>query len=160
MSASTVKKASRFLSLVLRHDPARAGIVLDAAGWTPVPDLLAALARRGMAITFDDLVHIVETNDKRRFAFNPDRSLIRASQGHSLPVDLGYGDRAPPETLYHGTVARFLPAIRAQGLVPGQRHDVHLSPDADTARRVGARRGDPVVLRVDAGAMHRDGFAF
>ena len=42
----------------------------------------------------------------------------------------------------------------------GRRHHVHLSGDERTARRVGRRRGRPVVLVVEAGRMHADGRAF
>jgi putative RNA 2'-phosphotransferase len=102
----------------------------------------------------------VARNDKQRFALDPTGTRIRASQGHSVAVDLGYAATRPPDVLFHGTVERFLPAILAEGLRPGNRHAVHLSPDPETARRVGARRGDPVVLRVDAAALAADGARF
>jgi len=151
---------SKKLSYVLRHRPDSIGIALDAAGWVSVDTLLAALARSGTALTRADLERIVETNDKKRFAFNADLSLIRAVQGHSTPVTLGHPVAVPPELLYHGTVERFLADILRDGLKPGARHDVHLSPDEATAQRVGARRGRPVILVVRAGEMHRDGHVF
>jgi putative RNA 2'-phosphotransferase len=102
----------------------------------------------------------VDTNDKQRFAFDVSGELIRANQGHSVQVDLQLDEREPPETLYHGTVERFLPSILEVGLVRGNRHHVHLSKDVDTANKVGARRGKPVILQVDAGRLHRDGHKF
>ena len=153
-------KTSKFLSLVLRHRPERIGIELDEAGWTPVEALLEAMARHGKPLTRAQLIDVVERNDKRRFAFNEDLSLIRANQGHSVAVALGYEQKVPPARLYHGTVARVLPSIREQGLLRGERHHVHLSVDAETARTVGARRGRPVILTIDAARMHSDGCAF
>jgi putative RNA 2'-phosphotransferase len=155
-----VVRVSKRLSYVLRHRPDSVGLALDEAGWADVDVLLAALAAHGLPLSRAELEHVVATNDKRRFAFDGAGARIRASQGHSVPVALGYAAEPPPAVLFHGTVERHLPAIRAEGLRPGGRHAVHLSPDADTARRVGARRGRPVVLRVDAAAMAADGVAF
>ncbi|MFI8166876.1 RNA 2'-phosphotransferase [Streptomyces sp. NPDC085931] len=151
-------KVSKYLSKHLRHQPERIGIALDEAGWVEIDTLIAAAAAHGFGFTREELNHVVATNDKRRFAVDGTR--IRASQGHSIDVDLGLPPAEPPAWLYHGTVARHLDAIRAEGLRPMDRHAVHLSPDRETATRVGARRGRPVVLTVDAGAMHRDGHVF
>jgi putative RNA 2'-phosphotransferase len=150
-----VVRLSKRLSYVLRHAPSSAGLTLDDAGWVDVDELLAALH-----LTREELERVVATNDKRRFAFDETGMRIRASQGHSVAVDLGYAVQQPPSVLFHGTVERYLPAILAEGLRPGRRHAVHLSPDAETARRVGARRGRPVVLRVDAGGLAADGARF
>ncbi|MFF4958021.1 RNA 2'-phosphotransferase [Streptomyces sp. NPDC001222] len=151
-------KVSKYLSKHLRHQPERIGLTLDQGGWVEIDALLAAAASHGFRITRTELDHVVATNDKRRFAIEGTR--IRASQGHSVDVELGLPQATPPAYLYHGTVARHLDAIRAEGLRPMNRHDVHLSPDRGTATRVGARRGRPVVLTVDADAMHRDGHVF
>ncbi|MEV8226209.1 RNA 2'-phosphotransferase [Streptomyces sp. NPDC079167] len=151
-------KVSKYLSKHLRHEPDRIGISLDPNGWVPVDELLRACADHGLALTRDDLDHVVAVNDKQRFTVEGDR--IRANQGHSVRVDLGLPPAEPPAYLYHGTVARVLGTIRAEGLRPMNRHHVHLSPDRETAVRVGARRGAPVVLTVDAGAMHRAGHLF
>jgi putative RNA 2'-phosphotransferase len=126
----------------------------------PVDDLLAAAEKNGFLISYDELVECVETNDKQRYAFDVSGELIRANQGHSVEVDLQLEEREPPETLFHGTVERFLPSILEAGLVRGKRHHVHLSKDVETARKVGSRRGKPVILTVDAGRMHRDGHRF
>ncbi len=151
-------KVSKYLSKHLRHQPERIGLTLDEGGWVEIDTLLAAAAAHGFGITRDELDHVVAANDKKRFAIEGTR--IRASQGHSIDVDLGLPPATPPAYLYHGTVAHNLDTIRREGLRPMNRHDVHLSPDRETATRVGARRGRPVVLAVDAGAMHRDGHLF
>ncbi|GGZ23971.1 putative RNA 2'-phosphotransferase [Streptomyces poonensis] len=151
-------KVSKYLAKHLRHQPGRIGLTLDAGGWVDIGDLIEAAATHGFRFTRAELDHVVATNDKRRFAVEGTR--IRASQGHTVEVDLGLSPAVPPPYLYHGTVASCLDAIRAEGLRPMSRHDVHLSPDRDTATRVGARRGRPVVLSVDAAAMHRDGHVF
>ncbi len=151
-------KVSKYLSKHLRHQPERIGLALDEGGWVEIDMLIAAAAAHGFRFTRDELDHVVATNDKRRFAVDGTR--IRASQGHSVEVDLGLEPAPPPAHLYHGTVARHLDAIRAEGLRPMNRHDVHLSPDHETALRVGSRRGRPIVLTVDSAAMHRDGHVF
>jgi putative RNA 2'-phosphotransferase len=155
-----VVRVSKRLSYVLRHRPESIGLTLDAAGWVDVDALLAALASSGLLLARADLKHVVATNDKQRFAFDATGTRIRASQGHSVEVGLGYSPETPPDVLFHGTVERFLPAILAEGLRPGKRHAVHLSPDVATARAVGARRGSPVVLRVDAAGLAAAAVAF
>jgi putative RNA 2'-phosphotransferase len=156
MSRST----SKFLSLILRHDPAKVGIVLDDAGWTDVAALLSALAAHGHAITRDELGEIVRTSDKQRFALSPDGARIRANQGHSVDVELDLPVASPPARLFHGTVADFLDPIRAMGLIKGSRHHVHMSADTETATKVGGRRGKPVILVVRAEAMGEAGHVF
>ncbi|MET8839221.1 RNA 2'-phosphotransferase [Streptomyces rubiginosohelvolus] len=151
-------KVSKYLSKHLRHQPERIGITLDENGWVGVETLLSAAALHGFTISRAELDHVVTVNDKRRFTVDGDR--IRANQGHTVAVDLNLPPAEPPAYLYHGTVARVMDAIRAEGLRPMTRHHVHLSPDRETATRVGARRGRPLVLTVDAGAMHRAGHVF
>jgi putative RNA 2'-phosphotransferase len=151
---------SKFLAKHLRHAPEALGLTLQPGGWVSVDDLLAASARAGFPIAYDELIECVETNDKKRFSFDDTGDLIRANQGHSVAVDLQLEEKQPPGVLYHGTVERFLASIRVEGLKKGKRHHVHLSKDVDTARKVGARRGQPVILRVDAGKMHAEGFRF
>jgi putative RNA 2'-phosphotransferase len=153
-------KLSKYLAKYLRHSPQEIGLTVGLGGWVPVDDLLAAAEKNGFSITYDELIECVETNDKQRFAFDVSGELIRAKQGHIAEVDLQLDEREPAETLYHGTVERFLPSILEAGLVRGKRHHVHLSKDGETARRVGARRGKPVILQVDAGRMYRDGQKF
>ena len=158
MDARRPVKISKYLAKHLRHRPERIGLTLDAGGWTSVPDLLDAAARHGFPFTRAELEHVVAVNDKRRYALDGDR--IRAVQGHSIDVDLGLPAVPPPELLYHGTTEAAAPAIRREGLRRMDRHAVHLSPDTETARRVGARRGRPVVLVVEAGRMAADGHEF
>ncbi|MDX2092532.1 MAG: RNA 2'-phosphotransferase [Kofleriaceae bacterium] len=153
-------RISKFLSLVLRHDPARIGITLDDAGWTDVDALLAAMAKHRHSISREKLVEIVTTSEKQRFALSPDGTRIRANQGHSVEVDLELAPTTPPARLYHGTVDAFLASIRAQGLVRGARHHVHMSADVETATKVGARRGTPVVLVIRADEMAAAGHTF
>ena len=154
------RRRSKFLSLVLRHEPQRIGIVLDSAGWTDVAGLLAACAAHGMAMTRDQLAEVVATSDKQRFALSDDGARIRANQGHSVDVELELAPATPPDVLYHGTADRFLDSIRAQGLVKQERHHVHLSATREVAIQVGARHGRPVVLVVRAAAMVAAGHAF
>lgn len=151
---------SKLLSFVLRHDPASIGLSLDREGWANVELLLEALARSGHPVDRAELEALVRDSDKQRFAFSPDGALIRANQGHSVDVELGYTPLAPPAVLYHGTVARFLPSIREHGLRKGERHHVHLSATRELAEAVGARRGRPVVLEVDAARMEEQGHEF
>lgn len=160
MSNDRSIQTSKFLSLVLRHEPEKIGIALDSAGWVDVGELLAAMAGHGKAISEAELRQVVETSDKKRFALSEDGRRIRASQGHSVEVELGYAPATPPDLLYHGTVGRFLPSIRATGLQKGERHHVHLSRDIETAAKVGGRRGEAVILTVDAAGMAREGLVF
>ncbi len=151
---------SKFLSLVLRHKPEEIGITLDPNGWTPVADLLVRMATAGRAIDIETLREIVAKNEKKRFTLSDDGTQIRAAQGHSVQVKLAIEQLAPPTTLFHGTATRNIDSILAKGLVPGSRQQVHLSADEETATRVGMRHGKPVVLTVETGRMHADGFAF
>lgn len=158
--ASDLVNTSKFLSFVLRHKPDAIGLELDAAGWADVDDLIRLAKASGRALDHELLFLVVETNDKQRFALDEARTRIRANQGHSIEIDLGLSPRSPPPVLFHGTASRFLESIRASGLVPGSRTHVHLSQDRSTARAVGARHGKPVVLSIDARALHAFGMEF
>lgn len=160
MDQERATSISKYLSLVLRHNPAAAGVTLDAEGWVDVEDLLAGAARHGHSFTRAELEEVVQQSEKQRFAFSSDAQRIRANQGHSISVDLGLAPETPPEFLYHGTVDRFLSSIMAHGLDKRSRQHVHLSPDIDTATRVGSRRGKPVILKIAAASMHSAGFQF
>jgi putative RNA 2'-phosphotransferase len=145
-----MKKASKFLSLVLRHKPEAADLTLDENGWVPVNDVLRALKSRFAGFTRSDLVNLVADNDKQRFAFNDRGDKIRANQGHSVTVDLQLESTTPPPILYHGTKTQFMDSILREGLKPGSRQHVHLSPDIETARIVASRRtGSNVIFTVD-----------
>ncbi len=153
-------RTSKFLSLILRHKPEAVGLTLSEGGWVAVDALLEALARNGRPLTRKQLGDVVANNDKKRFAFDTSGERIRAVQGHSQDVDLGYVPSLPPGTLYHGTVERFLDSIFQKGLVSGSRRHVHLSHDVATARIVGKRRGKPVILVVASAEMHEEGHIF
>lgn len=157
---SKTDKLSVFISLILRHQPGAAGIQLDEHGWADVSELIAGINAAGRTIDMEILEEIVRTDEKGRYSFNEDKTLIRANQGHSIPVDVELQEKMPPEFLYHGTAERFLESILAQGLKPMSRLYVHLSKDTETAVKVGKRHGKPVVLKVRSGEMHRAGFKF
>lgn len=154
-------RLGRFLGLILRHHPEAAGITLDEHGWADVGALLRGICDAGWQIDQETLEQIVRKDNKQRYSFNGDHTKIRASQGHSIPVDVDLRKVQPPRYLYHGTAARFLPAIQAEGIKKMNRQYVHLSPDYRTAVAVGRRHGSPVVvLRIEAGDMAQDGMAF
>lgn len=157
MKPDEAKRVSKFLSYVLRHDPGSIGIALSADGWVAIEELLAGAGRHGTHLTRGQLDEVVQTSDKQRFALSEDGLRIRANQGHSVSVDLGYEPAEPPEVLYHGTTGKFLDSIRKHGLQKGSRHHVHLSPNTETAAKVGGRRGKPVILTIRAQAMHAAG---
>lgn len=153
-------KASKFLSLVLRHQPETIGIQLDAQGWVRVSDLLVALSNAKFSLSLDELQEVVRTSDKKRFSFSEDGELIRANQGHSIQIDLGYEQAIPPPVLFHGTAERFVASIQCQGLIKGQRHHVHLSTNTETALKVGQRYGRPVLLIISSERMSKEGYLF
>ena len=159
MDAELVR-LSKTIAYALRHRPGSLGITLDPHGWCDVSALLSALNASGTTISLTQLHEIVRDNDKARFALSHDGTRIRAQQGHSVDVDLQLRVKTPPSVLYHGTVRPNLSGIWKSGLLPMKRHHVHLSGDSGTAKAVGARRGTPVVLVVDAARMHRDGYRF
>lgn len=153
-------KTSKFLSKHLRHQPEWLGLALQPGGWVRVDDLLAACAQHNVRISREDLDEVVARNDKKRFAFDATGTLIRANQGHGVDIDLQLEPVEPPAVLYHGTGHGSADSIARQGLLRMSRHHVHLSPDPETARRVGARHGRPVIFTVDAAALHQAGRLF
>jgi putative RNA 2'-phosphotransferase len=155
----TIRK-SKFLSLVLRHEPEHIGLKLGDAGWIRVDELLTAVNAHGVSLSLEELKHIVATSDKKRFAFSDDVERIRASQGHSVNVDLQYPPQTPPEILYHGTAIRFLHSIRQNGLQKMARHHVDLSAETTVTLKVGGRHGKPVLLTIRAGEMDGAGIVF
>lgn len=158
MTEQHKKKISKFLSLILRHQPEKIGLALDENGWAMITDILN---KSKVRCTFEELVEVVTTNDKQRFALNDNQTKIRANQGHSIrTIDLDLKSQIPPTFLYHGTVAKFIPEIKLQGLKKMSRQHVHLSMDRDTANKVGSRRGKPIILSVRALDMHNKGHRF
>jgi putative RNA 2'-phosphotransferase len=154
------KSISKFLSYVLRHDPGEAGITLDNNGWTNVEVLLEQVRTRFPELDKPLLEYVVATNSKQRFAFNEDKTLIRANQGHSVEVELNYVQQQPPAVLFHGTAEDNVKVIKNEGLKKQSRHHVHLSEDVVTARQVGSRHGRPFILKVLSGKMFSDGYPF
>jgi len=160
MNEKERRNKSKYLSLVLRHKPDTVGITLDEAGWVRVDELMSALARHGKPMSRTTLEEVVATNDKQRFSFSEDGTRIRANQGHSVEIELGYQAALPPEILYHGTPQQFVEPIAREGLNKMSRHHVHLHLDVGTSTAVGRRRGKPVLLRIRALAMHQAGHQF
>lgn len=160
MSHTNINRLSKFVSLVLRHHPEAAGIELDGHGWADVDKLIEGIQKTGRRIDRELLDEIVRTDDKQRYSYNDDGTKIRANQGHSVHVDVDLAEMTPPDCLFHGTAERFLEPILREGLRPMGRLYVHLSPDEETAEKVGQRHGKPVILRIDAGRMARDGHKF
>lgn len=153
-------RISKYLSLHLRHRPQALGLTLGPGGWVDIEALLTAARKRGMQISRTDLDEVVASNDKQRFAISDDGLQIRANQGHSVSVDLELKPTAPPAVLYHGTGEGSVLSIQRDGLKKMRRHHVHLSPDAETARRVGMRHGRPSIFTLDAAQMAADGHIF
>lgn len=150
---------SRYISLILRHHPEAGGVTLDEHGWADVGELLAGIGRT-QYIDMEILEEIVRTDDKQRYSFNENKTLIRANQGHSIPVDVELPQTEPPKLLYHGTGEKYTASIGDKGLLPRERLYVHLSGDRATAEKVGSRHGKPVVYQVDSGQMAADGYVF
>ena len=152
-------ETSKYISLILRHKPQVIGITLDEHGWANVDELIDGVSKTH-PLTKEILQQVVEEDNKQRYSFNEDKTLIRANQGHSIPVDVELPETEPPEILYHGTAEKFEADIDRMGLIPKSRLYVHLSGDIDTAINVGKRHGKPVIYEVSSGKMHRDGIVF
>lgn len=161
MNEKNKKQISKFLSLVLRHRPEYIDLELNENGWVDVNELIEKAKRRNTVFSIDELIEIVATNDKQRFAFNDDKSKIRANQGHSVKtIDLQLKAIQPPAFLYHGTVAKFIESIKNTGLQKRNRQHVHLSENLETATKVGSRRGEAIILNINSGKMHEEGYEF
>lgn len=152
-------RTSCFLSLILRHKPETIGISLDEHGWANVDELIEGISKT-REFNMDILEEIVRTDEKERYAFNEDKTLIRANQGHSIPVDVELEKAEPPEKLWHGTGEKYVASIDEIGLIRKSRLYVHLSKDKETALKVGSRHGKPVIYTVKAREMYQDGYAF
>ena len=152
-------ETSKYISLILRHKPQVIGITLDEHGWANVDELIEGVSKTH-PLTKESLEQIVAEDNKQRYSFNEDRTLIRANQGHSIPVDVELPETVPPEILYHGTAEKFEADIDRMGLISKSRLYVHLSGDVNTAVNVGKRHGKPVIYEVSSGKMHRDGIVF
>jgi len=153
-------RTSRFLSYVLRHDPASVGLRLDYRGWARTEDLIRCAGSTGVVLSEETLRTIIRESDKPRFSLSDDGARIRANYGHSVSVVPELEAAGPPPVLYHGTATRFVASIREEGLTPRGRRHVHLSTDRETAIDVGGRHGRPVVLTVDTRGMREAGAEF
>lgn len=152
---------SKFISLVLRHKPETIGIALDEHGWANVDELINGVSKNYPEFNIDILEEIVRTDDKQRYSFNEDHTLIRANQGHSIPVDVELEELEPPKFLYHGTGKKYVESINRDGLISKSRLYVHLSEDISKALEVGERHGGlGDVYRVYSGDMYKNGFKF
>ena len=154
------KRISKFLSLVLRHQPEQIGLDLDSNGWVDINSLIQKCNQSNIPLTIDILKHVVETNSKKRFAFNEQQNKIRANQGHSIEVELELKPIEPPIILYHGTAKRFISSILGKGLIKQQRQHVHLSSNIETALNVGQRHGQPFIFEILAQKMFSDNYNF
>jgi putative RNA 2'-phosphotransferase len=157
---NNLKHISKLISLVLRHKPEEINLQLNENGWANVQELISKINSKGIKIDEELLHTIVDTNDKKRFAFNDDKTLIRANQGHSIEVDVELKPTTPPEILYHGTAQKYVDSILQSGIQKKSRQHVHLSTTIQTAIAVGSRHGKPVILQVQAQRMYEDGFVF
>lgn len=155
----SLQDVSRYMSLILRHKPDVIGITLDEHGWANVEELIAGIAKNN-EFNMEILEEIVRTDEKQRYSFNEDKTLIRANQGHSIPVDVELEEKEPPELLWHGTGEKYVASIDQQGLIPKSRLYVHLSKDEETAVKVGKRHGKHVLYHVKAKKMYEDGYKF
>jgi putative RNA 2'-phosphotransferase len=157
---TNLTQLSKFLSLVLRHKPESINLMLDQQGWAFVDELIVSSNAAGMRFSREDLMHVVDTSEKKRFSLSEDGQRIRAAQGHSVIVALGLTPQEPPRILYHGTATRFMESILSEGLRPQARQQVHLSSDEATAHQVGQRHGKPLIFKVDSLRMHEANFQF
>ena len=156
-----MRNTSKFISLILRHKPETVGISLDEHGWADIQELIEGVNRAdGHFLNMDVLEEIVRTDEKQRYSFNEVHTLIRANQGHSIPVDVEPEEKTPPDILWHGTGEKYVSSIDVQGLIPKSRLYVHLSADIPTAKKVGGRHGKPVIYEIDCRKMAEDGYRF
>ncbi len=154
------KNLSKFLSLILRHQPEVLNLNMDKNGWVDLDELLEKLNASGKKVTLEKIQEVVATNQKQRFKIDEINNRIRANQGHSINVDVELEEKVPPPILYHGTAIKNLEIIRKEGLKKMNRQHVHLSQDYETAIKVGGRHGKPIILKIDCNQMIDDGFKF
>lgn len=159
MRNMNLEKTSKFISLILRHKPEVIGISVDEHGWAKVSELLNGISKK-QYIDMEMLEQIVATDNKQRYSFNEDKTLIRANQGHSIKVDVELQEKKPPAILYHGTGEKYVKSIDEQGLISKSRLYVHLSKDEETAKNVGSRHGKPVIYKIYASEMYNNGHIF
>ncbi|KAL2350926.1 KptA family-domain-containing protein, partial [Cryomyces antarcticus] len=162
---------SKKMSWLLRHGAEKEGLELRPGGWVGVGDALNTRALKSLKVTFPELRQIVKENNKQRFSMippakgtNPEQEhpsstpptpiaeeaqpstdphdyLIRANQGHSLPLDAAsLLTPITPSTLsvardagtdicaIHGTThAAWVEILASGGLRPMGRNHVHFA---------------------------------
>lgn len=155
-----LQSISKYMSLILRHKPEVIGICIDEHGWANVEKLIQGIAKNNPGFNMEALEEIIKTDNKQRYSFNDDKTLIRANQGHSIQVDVELEEKEPPNVLYHGTGEKYVTSIDKNGLIPKSRLYVHLSRDIETARAVGKRHGKEIIYSVNSAQMHKDGYKF
>lgn len=155
-----LQSISKYMSLILRHKPEVIGIYIDEHGWANVEKLIQGIAKNNPGFNMEALEEIIKTDNKQRYSFNDDKTLIRANQGHSIQVDVELEEKEPPNVLYHGTGEKYVTSIDKNGLIPKSRLYVHLSRDIETARAVGKRHGKEIIYSVNSAQMHKDGYKF
>ena len=155
-----LQSISKYMSLILRHKPEVIGISIDEHGWANVEELIQGIAKNNPGFNMEALEEIVKTDNKQRYSFNDDKTLIRANQGHSVQVDVDLEEKEPPNILYHGTGEKYVTSIDQDGLIPKSRLYVHLSKDIETARSVGKRHGKEIIYFVNSAQMYKDGYRF
>lgn len=160
MDTQKLKKRSKFLSLLLRHQPELLNLKLEEGGWTDIKILIEKINKKNDNFTFQELEYVVENNDKQRFAFNEDKTKIRANQGHSTKVEMNYQPVLPPPVLYHGTATKNVESILKNGILKGNRQFIHLSIDVETAQKVGSRHGKPYIFKIETFKMQEAGIPF
>lgn len=159
MNTKDLNRMGRYVSMLLRHHPEEAGVILDEHGWTDVDELIDKVSPK-YPLTEELLHQLAYGSDKQRYEFSEDEKRIRAVHGHSIKIDLGYNEMKPPQVLYHGTTEKYQESIERTGLRKKSRQYVHLSEKINQAKEVGGRHGKLVLYRVDAGKMYSDGHLF
>ncbi len=160
MDAKKEKNRSKFLSLLLRHQPELLHLEIEEGGWTNTKILIEKINQKNDTFTFQQLEEIVENDDKQRFGFNEDKTKIRANQGHSTKVEMNYQPKTPPPVLYHGTATTNVESILKNGILKGNRQFIHLSVDTETAQKVGSRHGKPYIFKIETFKMQEAGILF
>lgn len=133
--------------------------MFDKRGFVEWPDVVELVQERFYDVTEEQIEAVVSGSEKERFQLVDGK--VRATYGHSFPVDLGGEAAQPPAQLFHGSARDLAHSMLRSGLKPRDRQYVHLSLTAEEAESV-ARRHDPApaIIIVDAQAAHDEGIVF
>jgi len=153
------ERLSRFLTFLLRHKPRDYPLAFDREGFAPWQEVVDMVQERFYDVTEEQIRSLIDGAEKKRFELRGDQ--VRATYGHSFPVDLGATEAEPPAELYFGAARDLAESMLHSGLKPRDRQYVHLSVTAEEAESV-ARRHDPspAILVIDAQAAHAEGIRF